>query len=180
MRILWNRKFAAKARNGKVALVLLAGIVAGWLAGGARSASLAGSSFENAKAVFEQYCVQCHGLKSPKAGVGLAQMLTRASVGEDFQQWEKVAAALEQKTMPPKAMPQPTDEEREQAAKWIRAELAAYATKHDGDPGPVTVRRLTSGEYAYTIKDLTGFDLNAGIDSSSDAVGGEGFTNFGD
>ncbi|MEK7832259.1 MAG: DUF1587 domain-containing protein, partial [Acidobacteriota bacterium] len=44
----------------------------------------------------------------------------------------------------------------------------------------VTVRRLTSGEYAYAIKDLTGFDLNVGIDSSSDSVGGEGFTNFGD
>ncbi|MEP7340851.1 MAG: DUF1592 domain-containing protein, partial [Acidobacteriota bacterium] len=51
---------------------------------------------------------------------------------------------------------------------------------HDGDPGPVTVRRLTSGEYAYTIKDLTGLDLNVGIDSASDSVGGEGFTNFGD
>src|SRR5262249_23122966 len=46
-------------------------------------------------------------------------------------------------------------------------------------PGETPVRRLTSGEYAYTIKDLTGFDLNVGIDSSSDSVGGEGFTNFG-
>src|SRR5262249_5887587 len=55
-----------------------------------------------------------------------------------------------------------------------------YARKHDGDPGRVTVRRLTSGEYAYTIKDLTGLDLNVGIDSASDSVGGEGFTNFGD
>src|SRR6185436_160889 len=58
--------------------------------------------------------------------------------------------------------------------------LHAYAQKHDGEPGPVTVRRLTSGEYAYTIKDLTGFELNTGIDATSDSVGGEGFTNFGD
>ena len=42
------------------------------------------------------------------------------------------------------------------------------------------MRRLTSGEYAYTIADLTGVEIDAGIDSSSDSVGGEGFTNFGD
>jgi hypothetical protein len=99
--------------------------------------------------------------------------------GENFQQWGKVAAALEQNVMPPKFMPQPSDAERAQAIAWVRAELGAYAKKHDGDPGDAPVRRLTSGEYVYTIKDLTGLDLNTGIDSSSDSVGGEGFTNFG-
>jgi hypothetical protein len=42
------------------------------------------------------------------------------------------------------------------------------------------VRRLTSGEYAYAIRDLTGIDIKVGVDASSDSVGGEGFTNFGD
>jgi hypothetical protein len=42
------------------------------------------------------------------------------------------------------------------------------------------VRRLTSAEYAYAIADLTGVDIRTGIDASSDAVGGEGFANFGD
>ena len=44
----------------------------------------------------------------------------------------------------------------------------------------MTVRRLTSAEYAYAIRDLTGIDVKVGIDASSDSVGGEGFTNFGD
>jgi hypothetical protein len=112
--------------------------------------------------------------------VNLEQLTAQSSLGESFAQWEKVAAALEQKSMPPKFMPQPSDAERAHAAAWIRAELSAYAARHDGDPGRVTVRRLTSGEYAYTIKDLTGLDLNVGIDSTGDSVGGEGFTNFGD
>ncbi|MGH9853575.1 MAG: DUF1587 domain-containing protein, partial [Blastocatellia bacterium] len=111
--------------------------------------------------------------------MNLAQLTAQDSVGENFQQWEKVAAALEQKTMPPKTMPQPSDAERARAGAWIRAELSAYAKERDGDPGQAPIRRLTSGEYAYTIKDLTGLDLNVGIDSSSDSVGGEGFTNFG-
>ncbi|MGH9838333.1 MAG: DUF1592 domain-containing protein [Blastocatellia bacterium] len=186
MKITLHPKYMKQARFWKLLVVLSALILAAVLAGNARVAGLvagspaAGQSAANAQATFEQYCVQCHGLKSPKAGVSLGQLMTRASFGEDFQQWEKVAAALEQKAMPPKAMPQPTDAEREQAARWVRSELNAYAKQHDGDPGQVTVRRLTSGEYAYTIKDLTGLDLNVGIDASSDSVGGEGFTNFGD
>ncbi len=133
-----------------------------------------------AQATFTQYCSQCHSGTAAKAGINLEKLLAQPSVGESFQQWEKVAAALEQKTMPPKSMPQPSDAACAQAIAWIRGELSAYAKKHDGDPGKVTVRRLTSGEYAYTIKDLTGVDLEVGIDSSSDSVGGEGFTNFGD
>ena len=42
------------------------------------------------------------------------------------------------------------------------------------------MRRLTSAEYAYAIEDLTGVAIRVGIDASSDSVGGEGFTNFGD
>ncbi|MBA3442730.1 MAG: DUF1592 domain-containing protein [Pyrinomonadaceae bacterium] len=185
-KILRNRESAEKLRLVKVAIVLLACIVAVSAFGNTAATSTAENTDKtdqptsNAPAILEQYCVQCHGLTSPKAGVSIKQMTAPVSVGESFQQWEKVATALEQKTMPPPFMPQPSDEERGQAVAWIRTEMNAYAKKHDGDPGRVTVRRLTSAEYAYTIKDLTGLDLNVGIDSSSDSVGGEGFTNFGD
>ncbi|MBP6821909.1 MAG: DUF1592 domain-containing protein [Acidobacteria bacterium] len=187
MKIIWSRELAKKPRFWKLTLALLACVFAFsvvgtrsvYFAGNARAASEAANA-QAAQATFKQYCLQCHTGTNAKAGVNLARLIEQTSVGETFQQWEKVAAALEQKTMPPKAMPQPSDEERVQTVAWIRATLNDYAKKHDGDPGQVTVRRLTSGEYAYAIKDLTGFDLNVGIDSSSDSVGGEGFTNFGD
>jgi hypothetical protein len=113
-------------------------------------------------------------------GMSLQQLTAQTSVGDSFQKWEKVAGVLEQSRMPPKGMPQPTEEQRQQAASWVRSELTTYAKKHDGDPGRVTVRRLTSGEYAYAIEDLTGLKVQTGIDASTDSVGGEGFTNFGD
>lgn len=133
-----------------------------------------------ATATFRQYCFQCHGDKTTMAGMNLESLTANGSVGESFQQWNKVADVLHEKRMPPKGMPQPGDEARAQAASWIHDEVKNYIARHDGDPGRVTVRRLTSGEYAYTIRDLTGLDLNVGIDSTSDSVGGEGFTNFGD
>ncbi|HWQ31407.1 MAG TPA: DUF1592 domain-containing protein [Blastocatellia bacterium] len=175
-----------RTRNWKIMLALLAcGVVISSVGktravGVLETAQGIDQPGEYAAAIFRQYCVQCHSGAAPKAGVNLAQMLAADSVSENFREWEKVAGVLEQKTMPPKAMPQPDDATRAHAVAWIRATLRDYVTKHDGEPGRVTVRRLTSGEYAWTIRDLTGLELNVGIDSSSDAVGGEGFTNFGD
>jgi len=113
-------------------------------------------------------------------GLSLEKLTAQATLGESFQHWEKVAAALETKRMPPAPMPQPSDAERGQVVSWIRTSLKDYATKNAGDPGRVTVRRLTSGEYAYAIKDLTGLDFKFDRDFVPDSVGGEGFTNFGD
>lgn len=186
MKTLRSWESVTKTRCWKLALVLLTTAVALGIVGKTRATNFnetkreTNSAPANAQAIFQQYCVQCHTGTAAKAGVNLAQLLAQNSLGESFQQWEKVAMVIENKTMPPKSMPQPSEEERAQAIAWIRGELSAYAKKHDGDPGPVTVRRLTSGEYAYAIKDLTGLDLNVGIDSASDSVGGEGFTNFGD
>ncbi len=113
--------------------------------------------------------------------MSIERLLQRASIGVDADHWEKVAGMLERGAMPPlDAAEFPTDQERSAAATWIRTSIRAYEKAHAGEPGRVTVRRLTSAEYAYAIHDLTGTDINVGIDSSSDAVGGEGFTNFGD
>ncbi|MBO0862252.1 MAG: DUF1592 domain-containing protein, partial [Chloracidobacterium sp.] len=189
MRRSWNRDGGPKGRCWKIALVLLTAAVA--LRGAGKTGAVSvleptraatqaiRKSASNATEIFKQYCFQCHGLTTPKAGVSLEGMSAQGLTGENFHQWEKVAAALEQNVMPPKFMPQPSDAERAQAIAWVRGALGDYAKKRDGDPGDAPVRRLTSGEYAYTIKDLTGLDLNTGIDSSSDSAGGEGFTNFG-
>ena len=168
--------------HGKITLVLLSCIIAVTIVRNTRATGegVPGHPISKAPAIFQQYCFQCHGTDFSQAGINLEQMTAKESFDETFQKWEKVAAALEQKIMPPKGMPQPSDAEREEAITWIRAELKAFVKKHDGDPGRVTVRRLTSGEYGYTIKDLTGLDLKVGIDSASDSAGGEGFTNFGD
>src|SRR5688572_21284220 len=83
---------------------------------------------------FKQYCFSCHG-KAAMAGLNLEELIVKGSVGHDFHHWEKVATALEQKRMPPKKMPQPSDAERRAAVSWIRAKLNEYAVKHAGDPG---------------------------------------------
>jgi mono/diheme cytochrome c family protein len=134
----------------------------------------------DAPPVFKQYCVQCHNKAMAMAGINLQKLTADRSIGAEFKQWQKVLAMLEEKNMPPENMPQPNEAERTGAAAWIRTALQAYAEEHAGDPGNVTVRRLTSGEYANTISDLTGLALDVERAFAGDAVGGEGFTNFGD
>lgn len=132
-----------------------------------------------ANSVLQQYCFQCHG-KAAMGGLNLEQISAQSSVAEHFQHWNKVASALEDRLMPPAKMPQPSEAQRKEAVSWIRARLNEAALKNAGDPGKVTVRRLTSAEYGYTIRDLTGLDFKTDRDFASDSVGGEGFTNFGD
>jgi mono/diheme cytochrome c family protein len=129
---------------------------------------------------FRKYCFQCHGKAGATAGINLEQLTASPSFGASFASWQKVQGVLEQGRMPPKGLPQPSDAERQHLVAWIRDGLDTHIRNTAGDPGRVTVRRLTSGEYAYAIHDLTGIDPDLGIDASSDAAGGEGFTNFGD
>ena len=139
------------------------------------------TSSDEPSAVFRQYCFECHGAYKPEANLSIEQLLEGDSFGDHFERWEKIADAIESEVMPPfEASDFPSTEERQAAARWVRQSLDAWADAHAGEPGRVTVRRLTSAEYAYAIEDLTGVPLRVGIDASSDAVGGEGFSNFGD
>ena len=156
--------------------VCLAVVAAACLA----AAETAKASPTEANAFLRQYCIQCHGETVVSAGIDFTRLISQNSMGESFRQWRKVQTVLEERQMPPEGVPQPSEGERHRASAWIQTELADFAEKHDGDPGKVTVRRLTSSEYAYTVRDLTGLDYNAERDFAGDAVGGEGFTNFGD
>lgn len=145
------------------------------------SARVAAPGPEQPPEFFQTYCFECHGTTKPKGDISLERIVAAASVGPHADDWDNVAEMIETGEMPSDdAKAYPTDAERAAAVHWIRSALRTYETAHAGEPGRVTVRRLTSGEYAYAVRDLAGIELAVGIDASSDSVGGEGFTNFGD
>ncbi len=83
--------------------------------------------------------------------------------------------------MPPrKAAAQPSPDERQRLAAWVRDFLAAETGARAGDPGRVVVRRLSNAEHDNTVRDLTGVDLRPTRDFPADGAAGEGFTNAGD
>ncbi len=127
-------------------------------------------------------CGKCHG-KEPKdneldlTSLGNAEaLLAQPKVLED------IAVRLNDGDMPPKKAAQPSLAERDQLLSWIEAAVDAMAAAHAGDPGPVTLRRLTNAEYDHAVRDLTGVDMQptrAG-EFAPDSVGGEGFANVGE
>jgi len=127
-------------------------------------------------------CGDCHG-KEPKdndldlTSFGSAQaILAKPKVLAD------VGERLRLGDMPPKDALQPTLAERERLLSWINAALDAEAVARAGDPGPVTLRRLSNTEYDNAIRDLTGIDMRPtqAREFPVDSVGGEGFANVGD
>ncbi len=152
-----------------VALLVVSGLMRG-----------ADTTPPSATATFEKYCMQCHGKEPGMGGVSLRAMAAGPMTDAAFPKWQRVVQALDANRMPPKGMPQPTEQEKQHALAWVKQELTSYANKNAGDPGKVTVRRLTGAEYGYTLKDITGLDLDLTRDLANDSVGGEGFMNFGD
>lgn len=129
--------------------------------------------------LLREYCLDCHGNDLAEARVNLEAMTDTPDFGRSFKDWERVVRMLREERMPPEYMPQPDDSERAAILEAIDEGLEQFIEQHAGDPGPVAIRRLTSAEYAYTIQDLTGLDLEIADGFVSDAVSGEGFTNAG-
>ena len=145
--------------------------------------STAARADQAARKLIRVHCFECHNDDHAEAKINLSRLTARPDFPRWFATWRKVATMVETEKMPPKGSKQPSRVERRRLVKWIRDGIRRAADRHARDPGPVTLRRLTSAEYAYTIEDLTGLDLKQTLQKSlvvADAVGGEGFANVGD
>src|SRR5580698_9110970 len=108
-------------------------------------------------AMIETYCVDCHNKTSKTAGVMFDTMDIKHPEA-NTQIWEKVLRKLRGRLMPPPGNPQPPQKE-------IEAFVTSMETALDSHPngptaGYVPVERLNRTEYAASVKDLLGVDVN--------------------
>lgn len=136
--------------------------------------------WEPVKPLLEKYCYQCHGGEKTKGNVDLKALAEDPEVAAHFDLWETVLFVIEDEEMPPVDDPQPNEGERQRLLEWLDTSLVAVASENSGDPGIVTIRRLTNVEYDNTIRDLTGIDFGLSRTFQPDGGGGEGFSNVGD
>jgi hypothetical protein len=124
-----------------------------------------------------KYCFECHSTAVKKSGLDLEHFAAPDDLRQDVKPWEEVIERLEVGDMPPEGKPQPTSAEKQRLIAWIRGVLDSEASLRSGDPGYVPMRRLSNAEYNYTIRDLTGVDLQPAREFPADGAAGEGFTN---
>ena len=124
------------------------------------------------------HCLKCHSTEEQEGTLDLEQFAKLADV-RAVKTWLKVAEMLDNGEMPPKDVPQPAPEHRKRLRGWVAAYLRAEAFASARRPGPVVLRRLNNAEYTYTLRDLTGVDLQPAREFPVDGAAGEGFTNTG-
>jgi len=131
------------------------------------------------KPLLEQYCYECHDSANKKGSLDL-EILTRDS---DLYAKPTLMEDLEwvvgEEEMPPADAKQPTAEERKRLVDWMHESILAIQNASPDDPGVVVMPRISSEEYDYVVRDLTGVDLSLGQYLTADGVAGEGFLNVG-
>jgi Protein of unknown function (DUF1592)/Protein of unknown function (DUF1588)/Protein of unknown function (DUF1587)/Protein of unknown function (DUF1585)/Protein of unknown function (DUF1595) len=127
-----------------------------------------------------RYCIGCHGGDTPAAQFDLRPYSTMSAVVRDSAHWALVLGRLSAGEMPPKPLPQPPADVRQEVIDWVQAVRMNEARKHDGDPGPVLVRRLSNAEYNNSIRDLTGVDIRPTREFPVDPANTAGFDNSGE
>jgi mono/diheme cytochrome c family protein len=127
--------------------------------------------------ILKEYCFDCHGDGSDKGKVTLDQF-AKTSFESDPDLWWRVLKNLQVGLMPPAKKPQPSVEQKNAVAAWIKDAVFHFDPKHP-DPGRVTVRRLNRVEYRNTIRDLVDVDFDTSEEFPADDAG-YGFDNIGD
>ena len=141
---------------------------------------LAAEDFSSAAAgLLDRYCVRCHSGDKPKAGLDLKQARAPDAFQKSRKQWAAVSRMLFEREMPPKKAKQPSETERLALREAVDAELDRFDCDGGIDPGHPTIRRLSRFEYARTVKDLTGLEIELADDFPADDIG-YGFDNIGD
>ncbi|MEC7566889.1 MAG: DUF1592 domain-containing protein [Planctomycetota bacterium] len=130
--------------------------------------------------LLKKYCYECHSSKLAEAELDFEQFPGVDSIRASVKRWVRVDQMLQSKQMPPPDATQLSDDEYTIMKTWVREFLTREAAATAGDPGPVTLRRLSNSEYRYSLQDLTGLsDLDPGAEFPVDGAAGEGFTNTG-
>jgi hypothetical protein len=129
----------------------------------------------SARAFIDKYCVTCHNERQKTAGL----MLDKADVGHvgsSPEIWEKVLRKLRAREMPPSGSPRP-DTETYTAVSALLEKMLDDAASASPNPGRVAVHRLNRTEYANTIRDLLGLQIDAKALLAADEADQEGFDN---
>ncbi len=160
-----------------VAVSLLPWIGPGIGSGTAQKAADPKADFATVQPLLQKYCLGCHSTKLKRGSLDLERFSTLDHIRKDLKPWQGLIEQIEAGEMPPKDKPQPTADEKKQLLAWVRGFLDSEAKARAGDPGHVPLRRLSNAEYNYTIRDLTGVDLQPAREFPADGAAGEGFTN---
>ena len=128
--------------------------------GGAPPAAAQTPSYaRDVQPLLQKYCYDCHGKGASRGDVALDAHASADARRRDVKLWSAAAENLRADLMPPAGKPRPSAAERALLIEWIRRDVHQVDCRAP-DPGRVTLRRLNSSEYTFTIRDFFAVDVD--------------------
>ncbi len=130
---------------------------------------------------FAQHCFACHTGDMPKRKFDLKNLSQDFNDKTNRERWLAVAEQLKSGAMPPKEKPRPAMKEVDALTNWITGRVTAAEAARSAAQGRVVLRRLNWAEYANTVRDLLGVEVDLqdvlpidevsnGFDNSAEAL----------
>jgi len=128
-------------------------------------------------AVFSKYCMGCHNDKTKSGGMSLANIDPEHPAQHEGL-LEKVALKLRAGMMPPPGMPRPDATTAGDLVKTIEDTIDKDAAAHP-NPGRPVLHRLNQTEYANSVRDLVGLEIDPAAFLPADDMS-NGYNNMSD
>ena len=111
------------------------------------------------KALIDEYCVTCHDNDKEKGGLSL-EKFDPARPEANAEVTEKMIRKLRAGMMPPGGAERPEPQALAALAASLEAKIDAFAASRP-NPGRRTFQRLNRAEYANSIREMLGVDIDA-------------------
>ena len=104
--------------------------------------------------LFSEHCEQCHSGSKAKGDFKIADLTQDFVDKKNREQWLTVLDQIESGDMPPKKKPRPLAQDVKAMVDWIKQQTSRQTESR------VVMRRLNRAEYANTVRDLLGVDVD--------------------
>ena len=112
------------------------------------------------KQFFTEHCETCHSGDKPKGEFAVARLTDDFNDKQIRKQWLGVLEQLKEGTMPPKDEPRPPAKDVQSVIDWIGTQAEKTEIARRNAEGRVVMRRLSRAEYANTVRDLLGVEVD--------------------
>ena len=129
--------------------------------------------------ILQKHCYDCHGADKQKGKLRLDTLDLNFDRGQSAERWHDALDKINLGEMPPEDEPPLTAAERRTLTGWLTQRLQAAAKARRSTGGQGVMRRLTRYEYANTLRDLLGVNLDFAKDLPPEPASADGFKNNG-
>jgi len=118
------------------------------------------SSMASTQMLLTQHCQKCHSGTQPNGEFNIENLTPDFVDRKNREKWLALLEQLNSGNMPPMEEPRPPEPTVNEAVEWITARADAAELARRSEQGRVVMRRLNRAEYANTMRDLLGVEVD--------------------